>query len=193
MYEPNVVGDWQEYDEHAGLRVRVHRLEAGDPPRGRDDATEGLSYFRVRVTVENRGERPVCIHLEDGQIDVRTGPDGESAFIDWRNSQFIEGFDVYPLRRATAVLYAAAPEASLAQVDVQVQLRADEEWAGHAAVDRWRRRPRTLAGRERRDGPGEPRAAGEPVPPGAGRGRHRLTRPPQQGQCGMPSMTSRAP
>ena len=130
MYEPNVVGDWQEYDEHAGLRVRVHRLEAGDPPRGRDDATEGLSYFRVRVTVENRGERPVCIHLEDGQIDVRTGPDGESAFIDWRNSQFIEGFDVYPLRRATAVLYAAAPEASLAQVDVQVQLRADEEWAG---------------------------------------------------------------
>ncbi|MEU0655702.1 hypothetical protein ACWEV9_21475 [Streptomyces albogriseolus] len=130
MYEPNVVGDWQEYDEHAGLRVRVHRLEAGDPPRGRDDAAEGLSYFRVRVTVENRGERPVCIHLEDGQIDLRTGPDGESAFIDWRNSQFIEGFDVYPLRRATAVLYAAAPEASLAQIDVQVQLRADEEWAG---------------------------------------------------------------
>ncbi|MGV9731404.1 hypothetical protein [Streptomyces albogriseolus] len=130
MDEPNVVGDWQEYDEHAGLRVRVHRLEAGDPPRGRDDAAEGLSYFRVRVTVENRGERPVCIHLEDGQIDLRTGPDGESAFIDWRNSQFIEGFDVYPLRRATAVLYAAAPEASLAQIDVQVQLRADEEWAG---------------------------------------------------------------
>ncbi|MBT3167174.1 hypothetical protein HTV80_29375 [Streptomyces sp. Vc74B-19] len=130
MYEPNVVGDWQEYDEHAGLRVRVHRLEAGEPPRGRDEAAEGLSYFRVRVTVENRGDRPVCIHLEDGQIDVRTGPDGESAFIDWRNSQFIEGFDVYPLRRATAVLYAAGPEGSLAQVDVQVQLRADEEWAG---------------------------------------------------------------
>ncbi|MDT3728734.1 hypothetical protein ROS62_29235 [Streptomyces sp. DSM 41972] len=130
MYEPNVVGDWQEYDEHAGLRVRVHRLEAGDPPRGRDDAAEGLSYFRVRMTVENRGERPVCIHLEDGQIDVRTGPDGEGAFIDWRNSQFIEGFDVYPLRRATAVLYAAASQASLAQVDVQVQLRVDEEWAG---------------------------------------------------------------
>ncbi|WP_031019353.1 hypothetical protein [Streptomyces sp. NRRL S-1314] len=130
MYEPNVVGDWQEYDEHAGLRVRVHRLEAGEPPRGRDDAAEGLAYFRVRVTVENRGERPVCIQCEDGQIDVRTGPDGESAFIDWRNSQFIEGFDVYPLRRATAVVYAAAPEASLAQVDVQVQVRADEEWAG---------------------------------------------------------------
>ncbi|GHE23852.1 hypothetical protein [Streptomyces capillispiralis] len=130
MYEPNVVGDWQEYDEHAGLRVRVHRLEAGEPPRGRDDAAEGLAYFSVRVTVENRGERPFCIHLEDGQIDVRTGPEGESAFIDWRNSQFIEGFDVYPLRRATAVLYAAAPEASLSHVDVQVQLRADEEWAG---------------------------------------------------------------
>ncbi|MEY7977206.1 hypothetical protein AB8O53_12895 [Streptomyces pilosus] len=130
MYEPNVVGDWQEYDEHAGLRVRVHRLEPGEPPRGRDDAAEGLAYFSVRVTVENRGNRPFCIHLEDGQIDVRTGADGESAFIDWRNSQFIEGFDVHPLRRATAVLYAAGPEACLGQGDVQVQLRADEEWTG---------------------------------------------------------------
>ncbi|MEV0643289.1 hypothetical protein AB0I77_52095 [Streptomyces sp. NPDC050619] len=129
MYEPNVVGDWQEYDEHAGLRVRVHRLEAAEPPRGRDDAAEGLAYFSVRVTVENRGSRHFEIHLEDGQIDVRIGPDGEGAFIDWRNSQFIEGFDVYPLRRATAVLYAAGPEASLAQVDVQIQLRVDEEWA----------------------------------------------------------------
>ena len=129
MYEPNVVGDWQEYDEHAGLRVRVHRLEAAEPPRGRDDAAAGLTYFCVRVTVENRGERPSTIHLEDGQIDVRTGPDGEAAFIDWRNSQFIEGFDVYPLRRATAVLFAAGPEASLSQVDVQVQLRVDDEWA----------------------------------------------------------------
>ncbi|MFD3731908.1 hypothetical protein [Streptomyces sp. NPDC058632] len=130
MYEPNVVGDWQEYDEHAGLRVRVHRLESGEPPRGRDDAAAGLTYFSVRVTVENRGERNVGIHLEDGQIDVRIGPDGESAFLDWRNSQFIEGFDVHPLRRATAVLYAAAPEASLSHVDVQVQLRVDEEWTG---------------------------------------------------------------
>ncbi|MET7274664.1 MULTISPECIES: hypothetical protein [Streptomyces] len=129
MYEPNVVGDWQEYDEHAGLRVRVHRLEAAEPPRGRDDAAEGLTYFSVRVTVENRGGRPFGIHLEDGQIDVRTGADGEGAFLDWRNSQFIEGFDVHPLRRATAVLYAAGPEASLSQVDVQVQLRVDEEWA----------------------------------------------------------------
>ena len=130
MYEPHVVGDWHEYDEHAGLRVRVHGLEPAEPPRGRDDAAEGLTYFRVRVTVENRGDRPFCIHLEDGQIDVRTGPDGESAFVDWRNSQFIEGFDVYPLRRVTAVLYAAGPEAALTHVDVQVQLRADEEWAG---------------------------------------------------------------
>ncbi|MFE1029797.1 hypothetical protein ACFW5I_35595 [Streptomyces sp. NPDC058818] len=129
MYEPNVVGDWQEYDEHAGLRVRVHRLEPAEPPRGRDDAAEGLTYFCVRVTVENRGARHLGIHLEDGQIDVRIGPDGESAFLDWRNSQFVEGFDVYPLRRATAVLYAAGPEASLCQVDVQVQLRVDEEWA----------------------------------------------------------------
>lgn len=130
MYEPNVVGDWCEYDEHAGLRVRVHCLEAAEPPRGRDEAAEGLTYFRVRVTVENRGERHLGIHLEDGQIDVRIGRDGEAAFIDWRNSQFIEGFDVYPLRRATAVMYAAGPEASLTQVDVQIQLRVDEEWTG---------------------------------------------------------------
>ncbi|WNM32367.1 hypothetical protein RKE30_19090 [Streptomyces sp. Li-HN-5-11] len=129
MYEPNVVGDWQEYDEHAGLRVRVHRLEQAEPPRGRDDAAEGLTYFRFRVTVENRGARHLGIHLEDGQIDVRIGPDGEGAFVDWRNSQFIEGYDVYPLRRVTAVLYAAGPEASLSQIDVQVQLRVDEEWA----------------------------------------------------------------
>ncbi|MDQ0988989.1 hypothetical protein [Streptomyces sp. V3I7] len=129
MDEPNVVGDWQEYDEHAGLRVRVHRLETAEPPRGRDDAAAGLTYFSVRVTVENRGARPVCVHLEDGQIDVRVGPDGEGAFIDWRNSQFIEGFDVHPLRRATAVLFAAGPEDSLGLVDVQVQLRVDDEWA----------------------------------------------------------------
>jgi hypothetical protein len=128
VYEPNVVGDWQEYDEYAGLRVRVHRLEAAEPPRGRDDGADGLTYFSVRVTIENRGSRPLCIHLEDGQIDVRVGPDGEGAFIDWRNSQFIEGFDVYPLRRATAVLFAAGPEDSLSLVDVQVQLRVDEAW-----------------------------------------------------------------
>ncbi|MDF3302876.1 hypothetical protein [Streptomyces tropicalis] len=129
MYEPNVVGDWQEYHEHAGLRVRVHRLERAEPPRGRDDAAEGLTYFRLRVTVENRGARHYGIHLEDGQIDVRIGTDGEGAFVDWRNSQFIEGFDVHPLRRATAVLYAAGPEAALSQVDVQIQLRVEEEWA----------------------------------------------------------------
>jgi hypothetical protein len=130
VYEPNVIGDWHEYDEHAGLRVRVHRLEASEPPRGRDDAADGLTYFSVRVTVENRGLRHFGVHLEDGQIDVRLGPDGESAFIDWRNSQFIEGFDVYPLRRATAVLYAAGPEASLNQIDVQIQVRVDDEWTG---------------------------------------------------------------
>ncbi|MFF1547081.1 hypothetical protein [Streptomyces sp. NPDC058291] len=129
MHEPNVVGDWLEYDEYAGLRVRVHRLEQSEPPRGRDDAAEGLTYFCLRVTVENRGGLHSTIHLEDGQIDVRLGPDGESAFIDWRNSQFIEGFDVYPLRRATAVLYAAGPEACLGQVDVQIQLRVDDDWA----------------------------------------------------------------
>jgi hypothetical protein len=130
VYEPNVVGDWREYEEHPGLRVRVHRLEAAEPPRGRDDAAEGLTYFSVRVTVENRGVRPFGIHLEDGQVDVRIGPDGEGALVDWRNSQFIEGFDVHPLRRVTAVLYAAGPEAALTQVDVQIQLRVDEEWTG---------------------------------------------------------------
>ncbi|MEU3986581.1 hypothetical protein AB0F77_42090 [Streptomyces sp. NPDC026672] len=128
MHEPNVVGDWQEYDEHAGLRVRVHRLEAAEPPRGRDDAAVGLTYFSVRVTVENRGAHHYGVQLEDGQLDVRVGPDGEGAFIDWRNSQFIEGFDVYPLRRVTAVLFAAGSEAALTQVDVQVHLRVDEEW-----------------------------------------------------------------
>ncbi|BBC38972.1 uncharacterized protein SGFS_102660 [Streptomyces graminofaciens] len=130
MREPNVIGDWQEYDgDLAGLRVRVHGVERAEPPKGRDDATEGQTYFRFRVTVENRGADDVCVHLEDGQLDIRTGPDGESAFLDWRNSQFIEGFDVYPLRRATAVLYAAASEACLTHLDIQVQLRADEEWA----------------------------------------------------------------
>ncbi|WP_151484444.1 hypothetical protein [Streptomyces albicerus] len=129
MYEPNVVGDWQEYDdEHAGLRVCVHGLEKAEPPRGRDDAAEGLSYFRFRVTVENRTTEHFGIHLEDGQLDIRIGTDGESAFLDWRNSQFIEGFDVYPLRRVTAVLYAAAPENVLTQVDIQVQLKVDDEW-----------------------------------------------------------------
>ncbi|MFB7501346.1 hypothetical protein ACFC09_42910 [Streptomyces sp. NPDC056161] len=128
MYEPNVVGDWHEYDEHAGLRVRVHRLEVVEPPHGRDEAAAGLTYFSVRVTVENRGEQQCSVQLEDGQLDVRIGPDGEGAFVDWRNSRFIEGFDVYPLRRATAVLYAAGQEACLSQVDVQVQLRVDDEW-----------------------------------------------------------------
>ncbi|MCX5000085.1 hypothetical protein OG739_04150 [Streptomyces longwoodensis] len=129
MYEPNVVGDWQEYDEHAGLRLRVHGLERAEPPRGRDDAADGLTYFRLRITVENRGERRFTVHLEDGQIDVRVGTEGESAFVDWRNSQFIEGFDVYPLRRVTAVLFAAGPESALGQVDVQVQVRVDDDWA----------------------------------------------------------------
>ncbi|MGW0824485.1 hypothetical protein [Streptomyces sp. NPDC002845] len=130
MRVPNVMGDWQEYgDGHAGLRVRVHGLEKTEPPRGRDDAAEGLTYFTFRVTVENRSDTVYGIHLEDGQLDIRTGPDGESAYFDWRNSQFIEGFDLYPLRRVTAVFYAAAAEPSLTRVDIQVQLKTDEEWA----------------------------------------------------------------
>ncbi|MFY1679763.1 MULTISPECIES: hypothetical protein [unclassified Streptomyces] len=130
MYEPNVVGDWQECDEHPGLRLRVHGVDLGDPPHGRDDAAEGLRYFRLRVTVENRAARRACVHLEDGQVDVRVGADGESAFVDWRNSRFIEGFEVHPLRRATAVLYAAGPDEGLRRLDVQVQLRVDDVWTG---------------------------------------------------------------
>ena len=128
MREPNVVGDWQEYDEQAGLRVRVHGVEKAEPPRGRDDAADELTYFRFRVTIENRGAEHFGIHLEDGQIDIRVGAEGESAFLDWRNSQFIEGFDIYPLRRATAVLFAAGPDAVLHRVDIQVQLKVDDEW-----------------------------------------------------------------
>jgi hypothetical protein len=128
VHEPNVVGDWQEYDEHAGLRIRVHGVERAEPPKGRDDATEGLTYFRCRVTVENRASDSLDIQLEDGHIDIRIGADGESAFLDWRNSQFIEGFDLYPLRRATAVLYAAGSEACLSRMDIQVQLKVDDEW-----------------------------------------------------------------
>ncbi|MFB7244095.1 hypothetical protein CW362_35430 [Streptomyces populi] len=128
MREPNVVGDWQEYDEQVGLRVRVHGVEKAEPPKGRDDAADELTYFRFRVTVENRATEHFGIHLEDGQIDIRVGADGESAFLDWRNCQFIEGYDVYPLRRATAVLFAAGPEAVLHRMDIQIQLKVDDEW-----------------------------------------------------------------
>lgn len=42
---PNVLGDWQEYDEDfTGLRVRVHSLKKGDEPKGgRDDDAKGLT------------------------------------------------------------------------------------------------------------------------------------------------------
>ncbi|WP_320782633.1 hypothetical protein [Streptomyces sp. CRN 30] len=129
MRVPNVIGDWQECDgAHAGLRVRVHGVERAEPPRGREEAAEGLVYFRFRVTVENRAGTVRGVHLEDGQIDVRTGGDGEGAVLDWRNSRFVEGFDLYPLRRATAVVYAAAAESSLGRLDVQVQPRTDDDW-----------------------------------------------------------------
>jgi hypothetical protein len=103
-------------------------VEKAEPPKGRDDAADELTYFRFRVTVENRGTEHCGLHLEDGQIDIRVGADGESAFLDWRNSQFIEGFDIYPLRRATAVLFAAGPDAVLHRMDIQVQLKVDDEW-----------------------------------------------------------------
>ncbi|GAA2260621.1 hypothetical protein GCM10010145_31590 [Streptomyces ruber] len=129
MRVPNVIGDWQECEEaHAGLRVRVHGVERAEPPRGRDEAAEGLVYFRFRVTVENRTGAVHGVHLEDGQIDVRAGDDGEGALLDWRNSQFVEGFDLYPLRRVTAVVYAAAADAGLGRLDIQVQPRTDDDW-----------------------------------------------------------------
>ena len=123
MHEPNVVGDWQEYDAHTGLRVRVHRLEATEPPRGRDDAAAGLTYFSVRVTVENRGSGHSTIHLEDGQIDVRIGPDGEAAFIAWRNSQFIEGLAA----SGTTVVFATHDVAEAERHAHRVLVLADGE------------------------------------------------------------------
>ena len=129
MYEPNVVGDWQEYDEHAGLRVRVHRLEAAEPPRGRDDAAEGLTYFRVRVTVENRGSRHPTVHLEDGQIDVRSVRTGRAPSS--------TGATRSSSRASTSTRCAGPPPCCtrpdrrrrLSLVDVQVQLRVDDDWA----------------------------------------------------------------
>lgn len=129
MYEPNVMGDWQEYDEElAGLRVRVHGLKKGDVPlAGRNDKAKGLTYASFRVTVENRAAELFSIDLRARHCDVRLGRDGEAAFID-PDSKWIDGFDVYPMRRATAVVYAAGPVARLGVLAAQVQMKVDDEW-----------------------------------------------------------------
>ncbi|GAB2325407.1 hypothetical protein [Streptomyces variabilis] len=137
-HQPNVIGDWREYeDDHKGIRVRVHSLKKGDiPPEGRDSDAKGLTYFSFRVTVENRAEEWFEIKLERRHIDVRAGRDGDSVYLDY-NSREIEGFKLYPLRRASATFYAAAPARRL---DIQIRMRIDDEpsdpqvWVGGADV-----------------------------------------------------------
>jgi hypothetical protein len=141
MHRPNVIGDWREYEgDHEGIRVRVHSFKKGDvPPEGRDSDARKLKYFSFRVTVENRAEEWFLIELERRHIDVRVGEDGDSAFVDY-NSKEIEGFKLYPLRRATATFYAAAPARDLDVVDIQVHMSIDDElsapqvWVGGADV-----------------------------------------------------------
>ncbi|MFD9903292.1 hypothetical protein [Streptomyces sp. NPDC059063] len=131
MDVPNVVGDWQEYqsEELAGLRVRVHHLRKATPKRGRDDDAKGLTYVAFDVTFENRGAEYFSVDLHDHprHFDVRVGRDGHGAFVDEYGSAGIRDFNLYPQRRVTAVLYAAAPAAKLKQLDIQISPRIDDE------------------------------------------------------------------
>ncbi|MFJ9988048.1 hypothetical protein ACIQUD_29240 [Streptomyces globisporus] len=153
MHRPNVIGDWREYDDdHEGLRVRVHSLKRGDlPPEGRDCDAKGLTYFSFRVKVENRAAEWFMIGLERTHLDVRAGKDGDSVYLDY-NSREIEGFKLYPLRRASATFYAAAPAKRLDILDIQVQMRIDDEdaaphvWVGGADV------PESATGTSKRAG-----------------------------------------
>ncbi|MFI6122510.1 hypothetical protein ACIBCU_22265 [Streptomyces sp. NPDC051064] len=138
---PVGVGVWLEYDDgHKGIRVRVHSLKKGDvPPEGRDSDAKGLTYFSFRVTVENRAEEWFMVELERRHLDVRAGKDGDSVYLDY-NSREIEGFKLYPLRRASATFHAAAPARRLDVIDIQVHMRIDDEpstpyvWVGGADV-----------------------------------------------------------
>ncbi len=144
MDVPNVVGDWQDYrsTELSGLRVRVHGLKRAVPRRGRDEDAKGLTYVAFDVTFENRGRAFVTIDLHDHpwHYDVRVGRDGHGAFVDEYGSVVIRDFNLYPQRRVTATLYAAAPVAKLNQVDVQISPRIDGEpsfgyvWVGGLGV-----------------------------------------------------------
>ncbi|GAA3478132.1 hypothetical protein [Streptomyces yanii] len=132
MHEPNVVGDWQEYDgDLIGLRVRVHDLKKiAKPSRLYDeDAVKGLSFFSFRVTFDNHAKEYFSIDLDEDNVQVRAGRDGEAAIVERRASQWINGFNVYPLRRVTTTIVAAAPAARLKTVDIQLQLMVDNDWA----------------------------------------------------------------
>ncbi|MFG2276841.1 hypothetical protein ACGFNY_44675 [Streptomyces chartreusis] len=141
---PNVIGDWQEYqsDELAGLRVRVHGLQKAVPPRGRDEDAKGLTYVSFQVTYENRGTEHYGIDLSQHpeHVDVRVGRDGHAAFVDIYGSQRIRGYNLYPQRRVTAVIYAAAPAGKLKQIDSQISPEIDDEatfgylWVGGLGV-----------------------------------------------------------
>ncbi|MER6651302.1 hypothetical protein ABT248_12245 [Streptomyces sp. NPDC000971] len=149
VLHPNVIGDWQEYDESfTGLRIRVHSLKKGVvPARGRNDDAKGLTYFSVQVTVENRAEEYFDLRLSDDEAQVRAGKDGHSAFLDEYGSSWIENFRLYPLRRATATIYAAAPAGHLKTLDIQIAMRVDDErtspyvWVGSDGVPESTGRP----------------------------------------------------
>ncbi|MFF8882080.1 hypothetical protein [Streptomyces flaveolus] len=130
---PNVIGDWQEYqsEEWAGLRVRVHNLKKATPPCGRDDDAKGLIYVSFQVTFENRGKEFYNIDLRryPGDFQVRVGSDGHAAFVDRYGSDLIEDYNLYPPRRATAVIYAAATPARLKQIDIQISPDIDGQTA----------------------------------------------------------------
>ncbi len=116
---PNIVGDWQEYDDaFAGVRIRVYDLKRVDPPRLRHDDAKGLSYFGFRVTVENRADEYFTIDLDRWGLDVRIGKDGESALVDEYNSKLIRGFNVYPMHRATASIFGAGLASRLETMDI---------------------------------------------------------------------------
>lgn len=141
---PNVIGDWQEYqsDELAGLRVRVHSLQKAVPSRGRNDEAKGLTYVSFQVTYENRGAEYYGIDFRKHpeHVDVRVGRDGHAAFVDIYGSDRIRDYNLYPQRRVTAVIYAAAPAAKLKQMDIQISPQIDDEstfgylWVGGLGV-----------------------------------------------------------
>ncbi|MFH8657990.1 hypothetical protein [Streptomyces afghaniensis] len=144
MDVPNVIGDWQEYQSGAlaGLRVRVHNLKKATPRQGRDDKAKGLTYVSFEVTYENRGTKHHEIDLDrrPQHVDVRVGRDGHAAFIDIHSSDVIEEYNLFPQRRVTAVIYAAASAAKLKQIDIQISPSIDDDptfgyhWVGGLGV-----------------------------------------------------------
>ncbi|MER6853747.1 hypothetical protein AB0A81_39640 [Streptomyces flaveolus] len=130
---PNVIGDWQEYqsEEWAGLRVRVHSLKKDTPSRGRRDEARGLTYVSFQVTFENRGKEFYNIDMRrhPGDFQVRVGADGHAAFFDEYASKLIVDYNLYPPRRATAVIYVAATPARLKQIDIQISPDIDDQAA----------------------------------------------------------------